>query len=388
MQSRLRVIVSSVFSRTRYASFPGDRDARMAFAEGFRALGHDVYVVEEVGGDHCLDGDGRAVPFAGWPGRHRFHATMMEYGFGARSCLIYDSGQDTVGMSWHEMRGIAADADLLIAIGGRLRSPELLGSAKHRAYVDINPGKTQVYAFEYDVDYGLDAFDTHFTVGLAIGQPQCPVPTGGYRWRPLMMPVVLDRWRPATASGDAFTSITSWNRKHDFTLQGIASGDKVEQWLRFIDLPGRTDQIMQIVLPVRDTAEEELAVLAANRWVVRDGDQQPGLSDYVDLVSSSRAEFSVANGRYVKFRTGWFSDRTSRYMATGRPVLDPGGLNEHLLPVGRGLLTFRTVEEAVEGIEAINSDHASHSRASLEIAREVAASDRVLSGLLEVVGLS
>ncbi len=388
MRRGLRVIVSSVFSRTRYAELPGDRDARMAFAVGFRALGHDVFVVEEVEEGQCLDSSGQIVPFDEWRGRDRFLATMREYGFADRCCLDYRGGQATVGMSRHALRGAASGADLLLAVGGRLRNPELLEAAGHRAYVDINPGKTQVYAFEYDVDYGLSAFDSHFSVGLAIGQPQCPLPTGGFQWHPLVMPVVLDRWRPNAASGRAFTSITSWNRKHDFDFQGVASGDKVEQWLRFVDLPNRTGQSMEIVLPVREISARDLGLLTASGWLVRNGERQETLNDYVQLLSSSKAEFSVANGRYVKFRTGWFSDRTSRYMATGRPVLVQSTGIEHLLPVGRGLLTFRTIEEAVSGIDEINSDHAGHSSAALEIAREFSASDRVLAGLLRIVGLS
>jgi hypothetical protein len=112
------------------------------------------------------------------------------------------------------------------------------------------------------------------------------------------------------------------------------------------------------------------------------------LDDYVQYITGSRAEFSVANGRYVKFTTGWFSDRSARYLAAGRPILvQSTGIETHL-PVGEGILTFRTLDEALGGIDRISCDYARHSRAAREIARQHFDSDRVLGGLLCEVGLA
>src|SRR5262249_37421086 len=105
------------------------------------------------------------------------------------------------------------------------------------------------------------------------------------------------------------------------------------------------------------------------------------------FVQASRAEFSVAQGIYVETRSGWFSERSVRYLASGRPVLvqDPGfGRN---LPVGEGLQAFRTMEEAVAAAERIARDHATHCRAARSIAEAHFDSDRVLVRLLEETGL-
>ena len=61
-------------------------------------------------------------------------------------------------------------------------------------------------------------------------------------------------------------------------------------------------------------------------------------------VQGSGAEFSVAQGVYVETHSGWFSDRTVRYLASGKPALvqDTGfGRN---YPVGEGLVAFPTPE--------------------------------------------
>ena len=88
-------------------------------------------------------------------------------------------------------------------------------------------------------------------------------------------------------------------------------------------------------------------------------------------VQASGAEFSVAQGVYVETQSGWFSDRTVRYLASGKPVLvqDTGFSRNY--PVGEGLVTFRTMEEAVAGAERIARDYAEHSRAAARSPRPI-----------------
>jgi hypothetical protein len=104
---------------------------------------------------------------------------------------------------------------------------------------------------------------------------------------------------------------------------------------------------------------------------------------YQGFVGRSRAEFGVAKHLYVEMRTGWFSDRSVCYLASGRPVLVQSTDIEGYLPVGEGMLTFRTPDEALAGIDHINSTYESHRRAARRIAEEYFAAERVLPPLLE-----
>src|SRR5436305_333619 len=79
---------------------------------------------------------------------------------------------------------------------------------------------------------------------------------------------------------------------------------------------------------------------------------------------ASAAEFSVAQGVYVASGSGWFSDRTSRYLASGKPALvQDTGFSRHL-PTGEGLVAFTTLEDAIAGADAIVSDYDRHARAA------------------------
>jgi hypothetical protein len=105
---------------------------------------------------------------------------------------------------------------------------------------------------------------------------------------------------------------------------------------------------------------------------------------YRDFIHRSKAEFGIAKHTYVASRSGWFSDRTACYLASSRPALvQDTGWTAHL-PHGEGLLAFSTPDEALEGIDKINSDYARHARAAQDIAREHFAASRVLPRLLDV----
>jgi hypothetical protein len=58
------------------------------------------------------------------------------------------------------------------------------------------------------------------------------------------------------------------------------------------------------------------------------------------------------------------------------------GLAQHY-PVGDGLLVFRTLDEAIRGVERIKSNYEHHCRAARALAEEYFDSDKVLGRLLD-----
>ena len=100
-------------------------------------------------------------------------------------------------------------------------------------------------------------------------------------------------------------------------------------------------------------------------------------------MQASGAEFSVAQGIYVETESGWFSDRSTRYLASGRPVLVQETGFTRTLPAGEGVLAFRTPDEAAAGARAIADDYDHHARAARAVAEEFFDSDKVLAALLE-----
>jgi hypothetical protein len=108
---------------------------------------------------------------------------------------------------------------------------------------------------------------------------------------------------------------------------------------------------------------------------------------YRQYVQRACGEFSVAKPGYIKSRSGWFSDRSACYLAAGRPVLLQETGVSAFLPTGRGVLSFATLEQAVEGVKEIQRNYGPHCQAAREIAREYCAAEKVLSKLLHDAGL-
>ena len=104
---------------------------------------------------------------------------------------------------------------------------------------------------------------------------------------------------------------------------------------------------------------------------------------YRNYLSNSRGEWSIAKNAYVASRSGWFSDRSAAYLALGKPVIlqDTGFRGNY--PVGEGLFTFRTLEEAIFAIESIESDYHHHCEAARAIAEQEFAAESVLVCLLD-----
>ena len=151
--------------------------------------------------------------------------------------------------------------------------------------------------------------------------------------------------------------------------------------------PNAQRHVFEIALDVDPADRRDVDVAAANGWRVVD--PEGVVSDPLrvsPVLQQSSAEFSVAQGIYVETQSGWFSDRTVRYLASGKPVLvqDTGWTRNY--PSGRGLLGFRTLEEAVAA-RPFARCYTDHSRAARALAEESFDSRKVLSALIETAAV-
>jgi hypothetical protein len=155
-------------------------------------------------------------------------------------------------------------------------------------------------------------------------------------------------------------------------------GNKDQEFLKVLDLPKRTS------IPMELAVSGPMEFLRTNGWKCVDAyEVSSNIDRYRDFLSRSLGEFSVAKHTYVATRSGWFSDRTECYLASGRPaVVQDTGFSEHL-PCGKGLIAYETVEQAVAGLEEVAGNYEAHSRTARDIAEAHFASDVVLRPLLE-----
>jgi hypothetical protein len=109
--------------------------------------------------------------------------------------------------------------------------------------------------------------------------------------------------------------------------------------------------------------------------------------EYREYLQGSKGEFTVAKDQYVRLHTGWFSDRTACYLASGRPAItQETGFTLHY-GQQKGLFAFQTLEEIGEAVREINADYAAQCRAAYEVAKEYFEAEKVLGELLEKAGV-
>jgi hypothetical protein len=366
----------------------GEAWVRLSWVRGLQRLGLDVWFVEQIDPATCVDADGAPAPFAESENRRYFDAVMAEFGLSSRASLLLADGRESSGVPVDELAGAAGEAELLVNISGHLQMPELLRGPRRRAYVDLDPGFTQFW--HADGWPGLNGHDSYFTVGENIGTPGCDIPTGGIEWRPVPPPVVLADWPLSEGSGAGrFTTVGAWRGAFGaIERDGHTYGLKVHEFRKVMELPTKVAQDFEIALDIYPGDDRDRESLEANGWhLVRPADAVRGPLAFRSYVQGSGAEFSVAQGIYVDTNSGWFSDRSVRYLASGRPALlqDTGFSRNY--PVGEGLVPFGTLEEAAAGAVRIAADYDAHRAAARSLAEERFDSDKVLPRFLAEAGM-
>ena len=370
------------------AGYPEGGGHWMAFLQyllGLRALGHDVLWLEVLRstGDPARDRDRLAV----------FFRRMEEYGLRGRSAVLLHraevgeldlDGVEAHGLDLRQLTEFARSADLLWNFAAALRPP-LLGLFRHRVLVDLDPGHLQVSALSWDL--GLDAHDTFLTVGTNLHGADCDVPRLGVSWQTFLPLVHTPMWSVTPDPGPtaAFTSVTQWTWEHVRLGERVISVSKRDAYLAYLTLPRHAGRAFELAInldPGDRTDDRER--LLANGWRIVDPHVVASSpADYQRYLAASRGELACPKPIHRALRTGWFSDRSAGYLASGRPVVfEDTGLADHL-PVGRGLLLFRDAEEAAAAVAEIDRDWAGHSRAARALAEELLDARQCLTAMLE-----
>lgn len=362
------------------------------YAVGFRRLGFDVYYVEAHARTPSMfmthaddDATAKAVEFIarelarfGFTDNWAFHA-------------LHDDGQ-CHGMSRSALDTLYAEADLIINMHGGTRPLDEHAASGRLLYLGTDPGEVE-FELERGDPHAVDALEMHtwfFTWGLNHGNPDCKLPwSTRFPMTPSPPPVVMDMWDDLDVGpGSIMTTVGNWRQPwRNVTIDGETyRWSKHHEFLKVIELPQRSARPFELALASYEQADRDL--LESHGWAVRPASTVSDTESYRRYLAGSRGEFSVAKDQNVRFRTGWFSERSSCYLAAGRPVILQDTGYGNFLPTGAGLLPYDDLDGALEAIEMVNADYQRHRRAAADVAREYLDSDVVLRAMLERCGMS
>jgi hypothetical protein len=351
---------------------------------GLKALRHQVFWLELLQSSGRRENDLRLV--------RDFFDRLAFYGLnGSCAVVLFRADLDfqiieeseTFGRSGEDIRRIIHSADLLLNFCCAIRQP-LLSLFKHRALLDFDPGHLQVSALSWDL--GIQQNDVFLTLGARINAPDSQVPSLGLRWRTFEPFVYLPMWRAAPDPGpDApFSSITQWTWEELLLEHQVLSASKRAAYLKYLELPRIAQRAFQLAANIgREDPAGDGPLFREHGWSIVDPYELAGSpSRYQDYIRASRAEFMCPKPIHTQLKTGWFSERSAAYLASARPVLaEDTGFTERL-PAGAGLLAFRNIKEATEGVAEIDGNYERHSRAAREIAADIFGSPRCLEAML------
>src|SRR3712207_2195320 len=159
--------------------------AVLQYLLGLKRLGHDIYFVEPVG-EAALRPAG--APLSRSTNAAYFRRVVPEFGLERTSALVLAGTQETVGLPYERLRGVARRADVLFNVAGMLTDEALTEGIPLRVYLDLDPAFTQLWHAVQGIDMRFAGHDRFVTVGQTIGRPGCDVPTCGLAWIPTLQP--------------------------------------------------------------------------------------------------------------------------------------------------------------------------------------------------------
>jgi len=354
---------------------------------GLHELGHEVWFLEDSGE--------YAVPYnpTAWRcevdstyGRAYLERTFARYGLPLRFCYYSQFEDKHYGLSRDELNDLLGRADLLLAVSGVTPMRDDRPRPRRTAVIDTDPVFTQL-RMRHDANFRdyYRQFNAVATFGRLIGTSACELPTHGFDWIPTNQPIALRHWPVEPVTSRRFTTIGKWEHTSDRNLEfggRTFHSSKGVEWMKVIDLPRRAPSWeMAIGMAAMTPAAKD--AFTRHRWTLLDAEAATiSCESYQSFIQASAGEFTVAKEIYAGLPSGWFSDRSAAYLASGRPVVTQASGFDRWLPTGEGLFSFEAVDEGAGALEQIARDSARHGAAARRIAERHFDSRTVFSNLL------
>lgn len=282
-------------------------------------------------------------------------------------------------------------ADLVLNLCGSRHVSDRHPHIGHLVYLQTDPVTAQIRAAlgEEWLVQEFDRHDTLFSYGVNLGKDDCPVPVAGFDWRPTRPPVCIDWWATDDSPPEraSFTTIGNWWQPHnDIEWAGeVYHWNKRIEFQRFKAIGRQSPVSMELALV--GMGGDDRKDMERNGWRISSAVPLWDPDAYRSFIRGSFGEFTVAKDQNVRFRSGWFSDRSACYLAAGRPVVTQDTGFTDWIPTGEGLFAFGTEDEALAALEAVAASPERHRAAAREIATQHFAAERVLEAMLSETGV-
>lgn len=379
-----RIIVGSWMVR-----YPlgGNLSWTLQYLVALKNLGHDVYMVEKYAyDDSCYDLRRQVMSNDCSYGIMVVSELLSRFGLKDRWCFV-QKGDIYHGLSRRKVAALFQTADLYIDIGAHnCWAEESLATV--RVFIDVDPAFTQIKWYNGLLEnIPLPVYDYYYTIGMNVGTKGNAIPTNNIQWRYIYNPVNTQLFgRSIAAKNASYSTIMNWQSYECISYEGVSYGQKDLEFEKFISLPQLVDTTLEIA--VHGLNSTKAKIIQNHGWAVNAAQKVTASYDsFCQYLACSKGEFSVCKNVYVATSSGWFSDKSAAYMASGKPVVvQDTGFNKHL-PVGEGLFAVRNPTEAQGAILEIERNYSFHAQKAWEIAHEYFEASKVLKRFLGELGI-
>ena len=356
----------------------------LQYVLGLRQLGCDAYFFED-SQDYpaCYNPLDHTTTIDPTYGLEFARDTFARLGIGAVWAYWDAHAGRWYGPASEQALSLCRSADVLLNVSGVNPMRPWFRSIPSRIFIDTDPLFTQIRHLSDAASRKLAAEHTgFFTFGEDLTLSGRGQPDDGFRWQATRQPVVLEQWpfEPGPPAGK-ITTVMQWDSYPAVEYGGKRFGMKSESFAPYSQLPLYTGEQLELALGSVTAPREQLQ---AQGWSINDPlvvTRDPWT--YQSYLQHSKAEFSVAKHGYVEAATGWFSERSACYLASGRPVVvQDTGFGDRFGEAS-GVFPFSTPEQALEGIRRACSDYRKQCAAARQAAQEFFDSRKVLKQLLD-----
>ena len=353
---------------------------------GFHQLGHEIWFVEKAGYPQaCYDPESDTMTDDCSVGAKFVNSLLGRFGLADRWCFV-DLANNYYNIERQVIEKVFAEADLFVDMGTHGSWADEAQETGCRVLLDGEPGFTQMkMVLNREAGRTQAESDFYFTTGQNIGTERSTAPDGGVDWHHIFHPVVPELFDHSREPTRGLTTVMNWQSYDPLPYRGQVFGHKDVEFLKFMDLPARTDVDIELSVSGKSAP---LTQIEGAGWKTSDAHEVTRSFDsFRDYLASSLGEFTVCKNGFVATNSGWFSDRSAAYLASGRPVIaQETGFSEHL-PCGEGLWAVSSVDEAVSATKEILADYEHHCLAGREIANEYLDARVVLGRFLNELGI-
>lgn len=356
------------------------------YVAGLQALGYDVVYVERIMyPNECYDPSSDSMTSEVALAVHAVRTELAHHGIGDDRFALVDLDGTCHGMSRPQLRKLLERADFVLTVADNAWDDDF-AACPRRLFVDGDPMFTQASLVSSQrVRDALEGYDTLCTIGNRMGMSDCAVPDLGRQWIPTRSVVSTSMWQVTPPNSNfPVTGVMNWAAGAEVIIEGVAYGHKNREFEKIRSLPRRTDE--RLVLALGGNAPRE--ALLSEGWEIADPLlATASLETYQRFIRESKCDLGIAKHAYVASRSGWFSDRSLCYLASGRPVIHQDTGFRDWLPVEDGVLAFGNMDELLGALELIDRDLENQSRAARAVAERYFEGSVVLHELLSSAGL-